>query len=142
MKLDEDTHLFLLDLPDGIVPKARARVTKNGTFHSRPYVRSQSELSWMLRRQHHTPKIQGGTWRVQIFLEGKQRRGGDADNIFGSVADALQKADVLDKDNLVRIPSIGFQFRHTKRSPRAILKLQRWSPVQWPDFDSIFEMHL
>ncbi len=94
-------------LPGACVPKARARVTRNGTYHLRRYrdwrqlAETEILVSLSSNARSLLPVKQA---RVKIILQGKHR--GDIDNLAGSCLDALVASGVLADDRLPCVPHL------------------------------------
>jgi Holliday junction resolvase RusA-like endonuclease len=109
-----------------IVPKARPRRTNSGHVYM-----PQNYRDWMARQVANfrdawgdRPPIESPV-HVYLDLHGKHHRGSDADNLNGSVLDALQKAGVIKNDNLLWVPGQGSWLHYDpKQSPTANLKIQ------------------
>lgn len=97
-------------LPFATVPKARPRVTKNGTFLPARYRawRLRAEGEFTVQAQQMATPIKRAN--IEIVLGGAGR--GDIDNIAGAILDALVGAKVLLDDRLSCVPSL--QIRHEK----------------------------
>jgi len=106
-----DTYTFHLSGP--IVPKARARVTANGTYHPHEYQRWKRDAVAALMAQYHGQPLSGVS--VSILLQGKHSRRGDADNIAGAILDALVQAKVLKDDNLIHVRSLAVTLEWDKK---------------------------
>ena len=94
-------------LPGAVVPKARARVTRNGTYFPQRYQnwRKMAESSILVSLsliQRVTLPIHRA--EVRIMLQGKHR--GDLDNLAGSCLDALVSSGVLLDDRLSCVPHL------------------------------------
>lgn len=94
-------------LPGACVPKARARVTRNGTYHPRRYrdwrqlAETEILVSLSSNARSLLPIKQA---EVRIALQGKHR--GDIDNLAGSCLDALVASGVLADDRLLCVPHL------------------------------------
>ncbi len=96
-----------------IVPKSRPKVTRNGTYFPRRHTNSQRSPVVQMRSQ----------WKPCLYLTGKHSCRGDGDNILGAVLEALQSANIVNKDNLMRFPCHEFSLEHSKDPPSATLLL-------------------
>ncbi|MEB3829189.1 RusA family crossover junction endodeoxyribonuclease [Phormidium sp. CCY1219] len=89
-------------IPGSVTPKARPRVTLNGTYLPKRYrewrLRAEGEILMQLQQIHPTPALPIERAALRILLCGKHR--GDGDNAIGSVCDALVGAGVLQTDSL------------------------------------------
>jgi Holliday junction resolvase RusA-like endonuclease len=111
------TIRFTLSGP--VVPKARARVTRNGTYLPRRY-REWKEAAVNLliiqaRELELTATIHEGA-AVSILLKGKYPKRGDLDNIAGAILDVLVDAGIL-LDDAVRVVSrLNVELRYDGRA--------------------------
>jgi Holliday junction resolvase RusA-like endonuclease len=112
---------IILELSGGIVPKARARVTRRGTFMPANY-RQWKDAAILEFRSQSAPlrdrlPLEGVT--VSIDLIGKHSRRGDLDNISGSILDALVQSGVLRNDNLICVLALTVRLRYGTAAPTA-----------------------
>ena len=83
-----------------IIPKARPKVTRNGTFYPPRYkdfledATRQLIIQKKVFRRKLTPPCE-----LEIVLYNPHRRG-DCDNLAGSIMDVLVRAEILPNDNL------------------------------------------
>lgn len=95
-------------IPGSVVPKARPRVTSNGTFLPQRYRewrnRAEVEIYCQLSEQKFLQKLPLTKAVVKVQVRGKHR--GDLDNIAGSCLDALVSAGVIVDDRLSVIPRL------------------------------------
>lgn len=110
-------YTFNLDGP--IVPKARARVTANGTFHPSQYSDWKEQAISSLRSQYRGEPIQ--RFALSFLLKGKHSRRGDGDNVEGSILDALVQAGVAKDDNLLCNPSAARDLEWSKEAPTTVI---------------------
>lgn len=100
-------------IPGGVVPKARPRVTANGTFLPPRYRawrnHAEVEIFKQLGEKSSVPVLPLQRAAVKVRLIGKHRMNADADNIVGSCLDSLVAAGVIKNDNLSYIPEIYFK---------------------------------
>jgi Holliday junction resolvase RusA-like endonuclease len=103
-----------LFLPGYVVPKARPRVTRKGTFMPTRYREwrnsAEREILDQVRLQGLASVLPVERATVEILLTGKHRMSGDADNILGSYLDALVAVGVLKNDNLLHLPEVCLKF--------------------------------
>lgn len=101
-------------IPGNVVPKARPRVTANGTFLPKRYRewrnRAEVEISRQLFERSPYPTLPIQLAAIKIRLVGKHRMNADADNIVGSCLDSLVAVGVLKNDCLSYIPELSFKF--------------------------------
>lgn len=102
------------NLTGPIVPKARARTTANGTYHPHRYTDWKKSAIADISSQYDGQPLEKAS--VSIQLTGKHSRRGDADNVAGSILDALVQARVLVDDNMKRVPSLAFSLEWDKKS--------------------------
>jgi Holliday junction resolvase RusA-like endonuclease len=93
-------------IPGSVTPKARPRVTSNGTFLPKRYrewrLRAEGEIIMQVNQMNPLPQLPIERASVRIILRGKHR--GDGDNAIGSVCDALVGAGIFSSDSLKQIP--------------------------------------
>lgn len=91
-----------------VVPKARPRVTRNGTYLPQRYRdwRQMAETEMLVQIE---PSVRASLpihrASIQILLQGLHK--GDADNLCGSVLDSLVACGVLLDDRLTCVPSLA-----------------------------------
>lgn len=102
-----------------IVPKARARVTRNGTYHPHRYRDWKSATIFTFRAQAVelglTTPLSGVEITIQLL--GKHPRRGDLDNIAGSILDALVQSGVLKDDSLSVVSSLAIALQWSQQTP-------------------------
>lgn len=107
------------ELAGAIVPKARARVTRNGTFMPKSYQHWKSGAIVDFRLQFaalgQADPLEGVG--VDILLSGKHSRKGDLDNISGSILDALVQGGILRNDNLICVLALSIRLEYGKAEP-------------------------
>jgi len=92
------TQITRLWIPGVVVPKARPRVSRNGTYLPQRYQDWQRlAIAELLLQISDRSPLQYPI-RVKITLQGKHR--GDIDNLSGSCLDALVKSGILKDDRL------------------------------------------
>ncbi|RMH74129.1 MAG: RusA family crossover junction endodeoxyribonuclease [Cyanobacteria bacterium J007] len=100
------SEVFSFWIPGRVSPKARPRVTANGTYLPKPYrqwrLRAEGEILMQLQQMHPQPQLPIQQAAVQVVLHGKHR--GDGDNLAGSILDSLVGAGVLPSDSLKHLP--------------------------------------
>ncbi|MCT7952376.1 RusA family crossover junction endodeoxyribonuclease [Ancylothrix sp. C2] len=100
-------------LPGNVVPKARPRVTRNGTYLPPRYRAwrnfAEVELYRQMNEKQNLPVFPIPRAAVKVRLIGKHRMNADADNIIGSFLDALVAVGVFKNDNISYIPEIAFK---------------------------------
>lgn len=101
-------------IPGNIVPKARPRVTVNGTYLPKRYRtwrnRAEGELILQIARQERPITLPIPKATVNVYLTGKHRQTADADNLVGSCLDALVAVGVFPNDSLSHIQELHFKF--------------------------------
>ncbi len=114
--------VYTFELLGPIVPKARARTTANGTYHPHRYNEWKRGAIADISSQYRGTPLERA--EVTISLTGKHNRQGDADNVAGSILDALVQAKVLVDDNMKRVPSLTIALDWKKKAaPRAVVVL-------------------
>ena len=94
---------FVLNGP--VVPKARARVTKNGTFHPARYQEWMKDAMTQLHQRWQREPID---YPVKLTAHLHRRcKTGDADNLVGSLLDVLVKSGILANDHIAIVPSVS-----------------------------------
>lgn len=94
-------------IPGECVPKARARVTRNGTYFPQRYQdwRRGAEAEILISLSPGQRAVLPiSKAEVRIILQGKHR--GDLDNLAGSCLDALVASGVLLDDRIGCVPSL------------------------------------
>ncbi len=114
--------VYTFELLGPIVPKARARTTANGTYHPHRYNEWKRLAIADISSQYRGTPLERA--EVTISLTGKHNRQGDADNVAGSILDALVQAKVLVDDNMRRVPSLTIALDWKKKvEPKAVVVL-------------------
>jgi Holliday junction resolvase RusA-like endonuclease len=108
-----------------IVPKARPRVTSRSTYMPENYTRWKEYAirSFEQQKQGYDDLFPIRQCSIKIIIRGAHSKRGDADNITGSIFDALVQAKVLRNDNLTCIQEFSFKFTPTKESVIACIVL-------------------
>lgn len=100
-------------IPGGVVPKARPRVTVNGTFMPPRYRKwrlyAEGQLHQQIAKQELAPALPIQRAALELKLIGKHRMSADADNLMGSCMDALVAAGVFKNDNLTNVPEVSLR---------------------------------
>lgn len=107
-----------------IVPKARARVRKNGHSYMPPRYNAWKEGA--ISAYKAIAMIKDAPiecFELELCLYGKHSRGGDSDNTCGAVLDALKQAGVVREDNFKHCPYSGCRLVHSKEPPTYIAKI-------------------
>lgn len=113
----------ILCLSGQIVPKARPRVTSNGTFLPHKYAAWKKSAIGSFQNQHQGNATITRT-QINIKLIGKHSRRGDLDNISGSILDALVQANVISNDNLTVVTGLSVSLDYQpKTEPYTIVEL-------------------
>lgn len=92
--------MVIFIIPGAVVPKARPRVTRNGTYMPPKY--AQWKASAIALIQAKKLERVNPPYKIRVVLVGSHR--GDVDNMAGSVLDALVQAGTIEGDssNIVR----------------------------------------
>ena len=118
--------VYTFELIGPIVPKARARTTANGTYHPHRYNEWKRGAIADISGQWKQQPLEYA--EVTISLTGQHNRQGDADNVAGSILDALVQAKVLVDDNMKRVPSLTIALDWKKKvEPKAVVVLSTGS---------------
>ncbi len=115
------SNYLTLKLIGSIVPKARPRITKNGTFMPPKY--RQWKKNAIARLVNQTNERGLINIEVKVELVGKHSRRGDADNIIGSILDALVQSEIIKNDNLTCVTSISLTLSYSKIDPYSIITI-------------------
>lgn len=119
----EEYITFSLSGP--VVPKARPRVTRHGTFMPHRYqpwkALAVEALFDQARAQMLDIPITSAA--IQITLLGKHPRRGDLDNISGSVLDALVQSGILQNDNLCVVSSLAITLQYSPQAPTVQIRI-------------------
>ena len=113
---------YVLELEGCVVPKARPRGNNKGTFYTQTSYRLWKEEAIAHLRQQQPPLKLSGV-RLDVVLEGKHSRRGDADNIIGSLMDALVQAGILANDNLVCVTGISLELNYNQDNPKTYIAI-------------------
>jgi Holliday junction resolvase RusA-like endonuclease len=117
--------MILFILNGVVVPKARPRVTANGTFMPPRYREWKRDAITALTLQaiemHLGQPLTHAA--VSITLVGKHPRRGDLDNIAGSVLDALVQSGVLKDDSLSVVSSLAIALQWSKETPAVQIEI-------------------
>jgi Holliday junction resolvase RusA-like endonuclease len=105
-----------LHLEGDVVPKARPRVTENGTYLPENYDLWKQSAIVDFTLQYHGEALRDIAW-ISIVLSGKHSRRGDADNIAGSILDALVQSKAIAGDNLTIVPGLSIELIHSNKKP-------------------------
>lgn len=112
---------IIFNLKGNIVPKARPRVTRNGTFMPASYRKWKNEAVNALSESQFK-NLENVT--IEVILIGKHCRRGDADNIIGSILDALVQSGIIRNDNLACISEISIKLKYNARiDPYTVIKI-------------------
>nr|CAD5943501.1 hypothetical protein NO713_02076 [Planktothrix pseudagardhii] len=109
-------ELIKLMIPGVVVPKARPRVTSNGTYLPPRYRawrnRAEVEIYRQISEQNITHKFPLRKAAIVIRLLGNHRTNSDIDNLAGACLDALtlNGAGVLIDDRLSCLPQLSVEF--------------------------------
>lgn len=95
-----------LQLSGRIIPKARARVTANGTFLPPRYRQWKQAAQIEILSQLSGSDVEFPITKAAIYIQLLGPHRGDADNICGSVLDALVQAKILQDDRLSCLPEL------------------------------------
>jgi Holliday junction resolvase RusA-like endonuclease len=100
-----------------VIPKARPRVTYNGTFNPENYVINQDELVFDLKCQKLQMNLTTIINPIEITINfiGKHSRKGDIDNLSGSILDAMVKAEIIKNDNLMIVKKLTSELIYDKK---------------------------
>lgn len=111
-----------LELTGAIVPKARPRGKKGQQSYSpEDYRKWKAQAIRQLKRQGAPPRMSGV--RLDVLLKGKHSRRGDADNIIGSIMDALVQAQILANDNLSTVSGLSIELEYNGDPPTALITI-------------------
>ncbi|MGK7920567.1 MAG: RusA family crossover junction endodeoxyribonuclease, partial [Trichodesmium sp.] len=112
----ENSRIIRLYLPGKVVPKARPRVTANGTYLPPRYRtwRNQAEVEIYRQVSELNLEVDLPIQKAAIFISfcGKHRTNSDLDNLAGACLDALtlNGAGVLQDDRLSCIPKLTIEY--------------------------------
>ncbi|WP_144053812.1 RusA family crossover junction endodeoxyribonuclease [Baaleninema simplex] len=117
-------------LPGVVVPKARPRVTRFGTFLPKRYrhwrLWAEGELLIQLQKLDRIPSLPLSKAAVRIQFRGKFRTQADIDNLAGAILDALTVggAGILQNDNLSCVPSLRVEYIDRDSETGARIEIQ------------------
>ena len=118
-----DCPVLELVIPERIVPKARPRFSKGRAFMPKNYRDNQQRLiecivpqfdDYVFNHDYGMYNVVIKRCSLEIIHNGYAR--GDADNISGSIMDALVKGEVLTNDNVNCIYRLKFTHNDSKDS--------------------------
>ncbi|MGB3535657.1 MAG: RusA family crossover junction endodeoxyribonuclease [Microcoleaceae cyanobacterium] len=110
------TDVIRFCLAGNVVPKARPRVTRNGTHLPQRYRAWRNQAEVELYRQmcemHPTPKFPLQKAAISLRFFGNHRTNSDIDNLAGACLDALtlNGAGILKDDRLSCLPQLSVEF--------------------------------
>lgn len=110
------TGVIRFCLPGGVVPKARPRVTSNGTYLPQRYRTWRNQAEVELYRQmcelHPAPQFPLQKAAISLRFFGNHRTNSDIDNLAGACLDALtlNGAGILQDDRLSCLPQLSVEF--------------------------------
>ena len=114
--------VYTFELLGPIVPKARPRVTSRGSHLPENYREWKDSAIADISGQYQGSPLEYA--EVTISLSGKHSRKGDADNVAGSILDALVQSGVLVDDNMKRVPSLTICLDWQKKvEPKTVVVL-------------------
>ncbi|MGB3532126.1 MAG: RusA family crossover junction endodeoxyribonuclease [Microcoleaceae cyanobacterium] len=105
---------FYLD--GAVTPKARPRVSANGTYLPKRYKnwREQAECDLLIqvREMKPAPKLPLEKAAITLLFTGKHRTNSDLDNLAGACLDALtlNGAGILTDDNIKCVPRLTVEY--------------------------------
>ncbi len=121
-------------LEGAIVPKARPRNSRCGhSYLPTNYRVWKNEAIDLLSAQHEGEAIAVPV-SISVILTGKHSQRGDADNVIGSILDAIVQAGIIKDDNMKRVVAIDLKLIHSKESPRALIRLETEIDLELPDW--------
>lgn len=110
-----------LELTGAIVPKARPRST--GKHHYLPTVYRDWKAQAIAQLQCQSGPAKMSGVHLDVLLKGKHSRRGDADNIIGSIMDALVQAQILANDNLATVSALSIALQYNNDPPTALITI-------------------
>ncbi len=125
---------YYYSLEGTIVPKARPRNSRSGhSYLPANYRDWKNEAIILLSAQHQGEAIADPV-SISVILTGKHSQKGDADNVIGSILDAMAQAGIIADDNMKRVVSISLKLIHDKESPRALIRLETDFDLDLPEW--------
>lgn len=116
--MQQQVYKFVLQ--GAIVPKARPRVTRNGTFLPIAYSQWKSAAIVQLQRQAGDRALLLTEAEIGVSLSGKHSRRGDLDNTIGAILDALVQAKILKDDSMMHLTGASIRlFWNKNQAPKA-----------------------
>lgn len=103
-------------LSGAVTPKARPRVSSNGTYLPKRYKnwREQAEFDLLMqvRELNPAPKLPLEKVAIALRFTGKHRTNSDLDNLAGACLDALTQngAGILTDDNIKCVPKLTIEY--------------------------------
>ena len=133
--------IYHLRWEGAVKPKARPRVTRNGTYMPQEYVQMKSAAvksfsdQWKAIGQSTPVDHQV---RCYMFFRGKHSQAIDyVDNAPGTLYDALVEAKILTNDNGKHAPGGDHDLEHSKAPPIVDILIAPWLPFK----DSMLQMN-
>jgi Holliday junction resolvase RusA-like endonuclease len=121
----KDLHIVTLKLNGAVVPKARPRVTKNGTFMPKNYTewKASAITDFIIQMRDHNLTYPLDKIMVKIALIGKHPKRGDLDNIAGAILDALVQSEFIKNDGLNNVSNLAVGLQLSKEDPIVMINI-------------------
>lgn len=113
-----------------VTPKARPRVSSNGTYLPKRYKnwREQAECDLLIqiREMHPAPELPLEKVAITLRFTGKHRTNSDLDNLAGACLDALtlNGAGIIVDDNIKRVPRLTVEYEPKKGKTGVTIEIE------------------
>lgn len=111
-----------IELSGKVVPKARPRVTRKGTFMPQRYTEWRKEAARELERQG-VPAIQIERSEIEISFIGKHNGNADLDNLAGAILDLLVGEQIIKDDRINCVSRLSVSYLESKESPSVMIRI-------------------
>ena len=119
--MTETKTKLLYRLEGAIAPKARPRFSRHA-YLPNTYRNWRNDAELQLIAQG-IPSQPLATTSIEILLAGKHSRRSDADNIAGSILDALVAVGIIQNDNLTNVVELAVKLHHSSKNPTALITI-------------------
>lgn len=123
-------EIIKLWIPGNVVPKARPRVTRNGTYLPKSYRAWRNHAEVEIYRQLSELNLQGKLpiqkANITCRFLGSHRRNSDLDNLAGACLDALtlKGAGVIQDDRVSCVPKLNVEYEPDAKKTGVWIKIE------------------
>ncbi len=100
-----------------LIPKARPRVVKGGTYMPEDYIAYRDGLAWAMVKVRKQIILQPPL-RVEAVVYRRNFRRADSDNMLGTILDAMVAARWVEDDTWTLIPEVEVRVKKDAENPR------------------------